>query len=736
MNEYALFITCPKDIERLLVSELQSLDITVGKTTLAGVYAQTNLEGIYRIHLRSRLANRVLLILAETTVTNADDLYQAVHAVDWHHHMLPHHSLWIEATGHCPGINTNQFAAQKIKDALVDKLRTDTGLRPNIQKDEPDIAINVHVHQGIATICLDLSGMSLHRRGYRQEATEAPLKENLAAALLIQAGWPALASEDAALVDPMCGSGTLLIEGAMIAANIAPGLYRHYFGFLAWLGHDAMLWQSLRQAALDQREQALACESWPLICGYDAEPKAISIARSNITRAGLDDHIRVSVKELGKLTKPTHRIINQGLLITNPPYGQRLSDALTLTGLYQSLGQKLREHFVGWHAAVFTGNPELGKTMGIRARKKYAFHNGSLACDLLLFTLTPEAWVLTPYEKKTSLPTENNSIEAAPILDDAGLMLANRLRKNMARLKSWVKQQHIACYRVYDADLPEYAAAIDYYPSGIHIQEYKAPKTIPDDIAAARLQTIVQTCQVVFNRPLSQLVLKERRRQKGSDQYIKQDNTGHFDKVSEYGCELLVNLHDYLDTGLFLDHRPVRHYIQQHVKNKTFLNLFCYTGAASVHAAKGGARNSLSLDLSNVYTAWAKRNLALNGFSDSLHPVLTTNCLTWLKEQAAMPQPKRYDLILLDPPTFSNSKKMDGVLVIERDHVTLIDQAMKLLAADGTLIFSTNFRQMKLEPTLQTRYHITDFTAKSFDPDFARDQRLHHCWLIRHSTPL
>lgn len=730
-TEYALFITCPKGIERLVVDELQSLNISVGKTTLAGVYAKTNLEGIYRIHLWSRLANRVLLILAETTVTHPDDLYQAVHAVDWQQHMTPSHSLWIEATGHCPGINNNQFAAQKIKDALVDKLRTDEGIRPNIEKDMPDIAVNVHVHQGIATICLDLSGMSLHRRGYRQETTEAPLKENLAAALLIQAGWPTLALEDAALVDPMCGSGTLLIEGALMAAKIAPGLFRHYYGFLAWLGHDETLWHALRQAALDQRDHALAKESWPLICGYDAEPKAISIARANITRAGLDEHIRVTVKELGNLSKPTHRITAQGLLITNPPYGHRLSDALTLTGLYQKLGAKLREHFVGWHAAVFTGNPELGKTMGIRARKKYAFHNGSIACDLLLFTLTPEAWVSTPYTKKEHTQVEKQTTEAVPSLDEAGTMLANRLRKNISRLKSWVKQQNISCYRVYDADLPEYAAAIDYYPSGIHIQEYKAPKTIPEDIAAARLQTIVQASQVVFARPLSELVIKERRRQKGTNQYNKQDNTGRFDSVNEYGCELLVNLHDYLDTGLFLDHRPVRHYIQQHAKNKTFLNLFCYTATASVHAAKGGAKNTLSVDLSNVYTAWAKRNLAQNGFSESLHPVLTANCLTWLAEQASAHRPKQYDLILLDPPTFSNSKKMDGVLVIERDHVTLIDQAMKLLTDEGTLIFSTNFRQMKLDPSLSERYHITEFTEKSFDPDFSRDKRLHHCWLIR-----
>ncbi len=733
MNPYTLFITCPKAIERLLVEELKSLHITVGKTTLAGVYATTDLEGIYRIHLWSRLANRVLLILAETPVTSPEELYHAVHAIDWQQHMLPSHSLWIEATGHCPGIHHNQFAAQKIKDAIVDKLRTDTGLRPNVMKDKPDIAVNVHVHQSIATICLDLSGMSLHRRGYRQETTEAPLKENLAAALLIQADWPNISLADAAFVDPMCGSGTLLIEAALIAGKIAPGLYRHYYGFLAWLKHDDGLWQALRQAALATREHALADDAWPLICGYDAEPKAISIARANITRAGLDDKIRVTVKELGKLSKPTHRITACGLIMTNPPYGHRLSDELTLTALYQSLGQKLREHFIGWQAAVFTGNPELGKNMGIRARKKYAFHNGSIACDLLLFTLSEDAWVLTPYTKKEAKPASTPITEEKPLLDEAGLMLANRLRKNIARLKSWIKQQHINCYRVYDADLPEYAAAIDYYPSGIHIQEYKAPKTIPDDIAAARLKTIIQACQVVFDRPLSELVVKERRRQKGTSQYNKQDSTGFFYHVNEYNCELLVNLHDYLDTGLFLDHRPVRHYIQKNAKHKTFLNLFCYTAAASVHAAKGGAKNTLSIDLSNVYTAWAKRNLALNGFSESLHPVLTANCLSWLEEQATSHRPKCYDLILLDPPTFSNSKKMDGVLVIERDHVQLIDQTMRLLAPGGTLIFSTNFRQMKLDLSLRERYHINDFTEKSFDPDFHRDKRLHHCWLIQHA---
>lgn len=728
MRVYPLFITCPKGIERLLVDELQALGIETGKTTLAGVYANATLEDIYRLHLWSRLANRVLLILAETKVTGAETLYQAVYDVAWQTQMSPEHTLWIEATGHCPGINNNQFAGQKIKDAIVDKLRTDNGIRPNIQKEKPDIAVNVHVHREIATICLDLSGMSLHRRGYRLAATEAPLKENLAAALLIQAGWPALSKQNhAALIDPMCGSGTLLIEGALIAAGIAPGLYRHYFGFLAWLQHDAMLWQTLREEALTQRKAALLREDWPLIAGYDADPKAISIARSNIVQAGLDEHIRVSVKELAKLTKPTHCVLEQGLVIANPPYGLRLNEETALRGLYENFGKRLREQFVSWQAAIFTGNPELGKTMGIRAKKKYALFNGSIACELLLFDLNESSWVNKAYTPKVS--TDALSL---PVLDDAANMLANRLHKNLARLKSWLKQKSIQAYRVYDADIPEYAAAIDYYPSGIHIQEYQAPKTIPEEIAKARLQTIVQACQVVFERPLQDIVVKERRRQKGKEQYTKQNNTEQFAKVNEYGCELLVNLHDYLDTGLFLDHRPVRHYIQQHAKNKSFLNLFCYTATASVHAAKGGARNSLSVDLSNVYTSWAKRNLALNGFSESLHPVLNANCLTWLDEQLTKEKPKLFDLILLDPPTFSNSKKMTGTLVIERDHVELIDKTMKLLAPEGTLIFSTNFRQMKLDASLFERYQITDFTEKSFDPDFSRDKRLHHCWLIRH----
>jgi 23S rRNA (guanine2445-N2)-methyltransferase / 23S rRNA (guanine2069-N7)-methyltransferase len=709
-------------MEGLLQAEVTELGATATKLSLAGLYASGTLEVAYRICLWSRLANRLLCILAQQPVTSVAMLYDAVMDIEWLEHIAPECTLWIDFAGECEGITHSNFGAQKVKDAIVDHVRERTGLRPNIEKEQPDIRINVFLFKGIATISLDLSGESLHRRGYRIDAGVAPLKENLAAAILVRAGWPQyMHSPEATFIDPMCGSGTLLIEAAMMAADIAPGLLRSYFGFRAWKHHQPELWATLRKDAIARKEVGLAKEL-PDIRGYDADPRVLGHAKANIERAQLDEVISVSVKELAKLVRPTHKSQAPGLLVTNPPYGERMSDMATLQHLYHYLGQKLREEFPDWQAAIFTGNSQLGKTMGIRARKKYAFFNGTIPCDLLLFTITPEWFV-------TDKPAAVIETEPAPQteLTSGATMVANRIKKNIQKLERWLKTANTDCYRVYDADIPEYAVAVDKYKGYFHVQEYAAPKTIDAEKAAQRLQESVTAVKQVFQADTKKVIVKQRLKQKGKNQYEKLAQHKHYFEVNEEGAKLLINLTDYLDTGVFLDHRPVRRMIKQMVKGKTFLNLFCYTATATVHAGIGGAKRSTSVDMSATYTDWARSNFALNGLSESLHKVVQADCLTWLQDNT-----QTFDLILLDPPTFSNSKRMQDILDIQRDHVNIITLCMRSLNKDGTLIFSNNFRKFKLDADNLSHYHVEDITAKTFDPDFSRDLKLHHCWLIRH----
>jgi len=707
-----LFLTCPKGIEQLLEDELKQLGVTETKQTVAGVYCQGELQDAYRICLWSRLANRVLMPLMETEAETADDLYYAVQQIDWLEHMRSQGTLLIDFTGRTTGINNTHFGALKVKDAIVDQIRDKTGSRPDIDKIAPDLRINVRMHRGKLTIALDLSGDSLHRRSYRLKAGAAPMKENLAAAVLIHSGWPAKAGKSGLLFDPMCGSGTLLIEAATLAADIAPGLMRKRFGFSRWNGHQRQLWDELIAEAQSRKAKGLLDLNVQLF-GRDEDKHVLRSARQNAERAGVSEFIDFAACRLEDFDR-SELPEGDGLIVTNPPYGERLGETQQLMFLYRHLGDKLKEQFGGWTAAIFTSNPDLCKVTGLRAEKQYKLFNGALESRLYIYPIQAKV------EKTESAPQEIASLSAG------AEMFANRLVKNKKQLSKWVKRENIECYRLYDADIPEYSVAVDVYADEVHVQEYVAPKKIDPVKTFARLQDVMLALPVALQLPAEKIILKQRQKQQGSQQYEKQSETHRFKEVVEHGCRLLVNLHDYLDTGLFLDHRPMRYRIQQEAAGKDVLNLFCYTGTASVHAAVGGAKSTTSVDMSSTYLNWAKRNLALNGFDNPQNIQVQSDCLKWLRVQR---QPA-YDLIFMDPPTFSNSKRMQGVLDVQRDHVDLIEGAMRLLRKDGVLYFSNNFRRFKIDHESLPGFVIEDITYKTLDPDFKRNSRIHNCYRI------
>ncbi|KZC15675.1 23S rRNA (guanine(2445)-N(2))/(guanine(2069)-N(7))-methyltransferase [Rhodanobacter sp. FW510-R12] len=708
----AFFATCPKGMEYLLRDELVALGAGDVREALAGAHFAGTLETAYRACLWSRLASRILLPLAEFDAADDDALYRGVQAIDWSEHLAAHATFAVDAGTAMSKLTHSQFIGLRVKDAVVDQFRQRDGSRPGIDTDEPDIRINVRVRRDRATLSLDLAGSPLHRRGWREEQGEAPLKENLAAAMLLRARWPEVYAAGGALLDPMCGSGTLLIEGALMASDVASGLRREYFGFLGWQQHDIALWRGLLDEAKQRAETGLRALR-PCFFGSDADTRMVQTAKRNAQEAGVAGFFTLDRQDVAHAAPPPG--VDYGLVITNPPYGERLGDRAEMPKLYRVLGDTLRSRFSGWRAAVLAGDVELGRAMQLHADKRYALYNGALETVLLTFDLKP----------RDEKPREPKPLSAG------AQMLKNRLEKNTRHLRKRLAREGIHCWRAYDQDLPEYAAAIDVYgdtngDDHLHIQEYRAPADIPADVARLRLREIARVAGEVLGVPRERIALKTRERGKGGSKYGQLDQRGEFIEVEEGGLKFLVNLTDYLDTGLFLDHRLVRAKLRELARGRCFLNLFAYTATASAYAAAGGALETTSVDLSATYLEWASRNLALNGFSGARHRLMQFDALEFLQRDRG-----HYGLIFVDPPTFSNSKRAED-FDVQRDHVALLDACRGRLTRDGVIVFSNNFRRFKLDrEALEPHFEIEDWSAPSIPFDFARRADIHGCWLLR-----
>jgi len=386
----------------------------------------------------------------------------------------------------------------------------------------------------------------------------------------------------------------------------------------------------------------------------------------------------------------------------------------------------LRERFKGWKAAVLTGNPPMARHLGIYAKRSHRVFNGTIECRLLRFELDAASEQKAP-----------QVVRAEWAGRPGAQMFANRLTKNLTKLDPWALREAIDCFRVYDADMPEYAFAIDLYgrePRHVYVQEYAAPKTVNQESARERRREVLSVLPDVLGVPQAQIHTRMRKQQKGSEQYEKRAMSNERYVVHEGGLKFWVNFRDYLDTGLFLDHRIMRRMLRDWAKDKDFLNLFCYTGSATVYAAAGGARSSASVDLSNTYLEWARQNLLLNGFDAARHELFRADCLQWLEERAA--SGPMFDLIFVDPPTFSNSKRMEGALDVQRDHVGMIRRSMQLLRPTGRLVFSTNYTRFKLDSQALADLNVEDISAQTIPKDFERHARIHRCFVIRcHSVP-
>jgi len=723
--------SAPRGVADLVARELGACGAAQLRERSSGVAFTGTLESAYRACLWSRTANRVFLELAHFEARDADEFHAAVRRIDWAAHLGPATTLACDFSGRHPAITHSHFGALKLKDGIVDALRLATGARPDVALERPGVRVHAHARGTDITVAIDLSGDSLHRRGYRGAAGEAPLKENVAAAVLLRCGWPQLAAQGAEFLDPMCGSGTLCIEAALIALDRAPGLGREYFGFLAWRGHDAHLWARLREEA-EARAAAGEAAARVTVRGTDRDPGAIARARDNAARAGVGRLVRIDAGVLAEAAPLAGRDPDRpGLLCTNPPYGLRMEDREGARTLHRELGAVLRERFQGWNAALLTGAPELGMELGLRAHRTHRVWNGGIECRLLRIKVVPES-VRAPGTLGKG---------AARLADTPGArMFANRLGKNLKRLRSWAERESVSCYRAYDADMPEYAFAIDVYRAiepdelWLYVQEYAAPGEIEPQAVRRRRGEVLAMLPGTTGVAPERIRVRTRRRTRRGEQYDKVDEQARFHVVTEGGLRFRVNFDDYLDTGLFLDQRTTRARLRDAARGKRFLNLFAYTGAATVYAAAGGAASTTSVDLSRTYLEWGQRNLALNALAGEAHAWVQADCREWLRDTARGSE--RFDLVFLDPPTFSNSKRMQGVLDIARDHPELIDACARLLAPEGLLIFSTNAQRFRLQEGLLERYQIRDLSAATLPRDFERNPRIHRCFEVRPRAPM
>lgn len=725
LNTY--WVTCADGLEQLLEEEIEQLGSKVTERKAGRLIIEGTLETAYRICMWSRLASRVLLPIHTYELERthdardvAEELYEGAISFDWSLIFAPQSTFAIRLHVEREIKVNSQFATLRVKDGVVDAFMEAVGRRPSIDTKQPEITLYVLAGKTEHTYCLDLSGDSLHKRGYRRYMTDAPIKENLAAAILQKAKLKELNPD--IILDPMCGSGTFIIEALLILTDRAPGLVRR-FGFNGWHGHNRELWLKLKSEAAERHEQALALPL-PQFYAFDADWEAIKATRQNIMAAGFEKLLdRIQIEERTLADWPDFNAEGKkALIVTNPPYGERLGDKASNRALYLGLSALLQQHFPNQHAAIIAAQIEQADVLAFYEPQTLRLMNGKLPIYIRFGTIKP-ATVTQPFLANWQ-PQQFEPIEGA---ED----FSNRLQKNMQTLKKWAVKENIYCLRLYDADLPDFNLAVDLYGDRLHVQEYAPPKKIDPEKAKKRFNLALAAIRAVTGLPRDAVFIKTRARQEGKSQYTKQSTASKRFIVQEGKAKILVNLTDYLDTGLFLDHRQIRLRIANEARGKHFLNLYSYTSTASLHAALGGAASTTSVDLSNTYLNWSKENFVLNGLTvdhaDQQHQFFASDCFEWLKEGH-----EQYDLIFIDPPTFSNSKKFYGTFDVQRDHVSLLKRAMNRLTSDGTLYFSNNYRGFEMDEEIPALFDVEEITQDTIGPDFKRNQKIHRAWRIRH----
>ncbi len=744
-------------LEWVLAKELEALgafDLRVGRRTIEfSAPPERHREVLYRAVLECRTAIRVLEPLGRFRVDSPAALHAAIQEVDWTEQLKVSETLRVDAAIHDTFLTHSLYAAQVVKDAVVDQLRTPSGKRPNVSLRAATLRLALHLVGDVATIYRDAAGRSLHQRGWRTGEVEAPLSEVLAAGILAITGWwqpgretdgdhsngppqeaaPAdhgtpwlchvSAKETKAmdgfvpvLLDPMCGSGTLVIEGATIAASMAPGLWR-----ARRRGHGFFRFRDCDRVLADRIVAELEARVHPVAGGFfasDLDPVAVDAARACAASAGVAEAITFAQKHFEDVIPPAE----PGLIVTNPPYGERLP-LPRAAAILRRLGDWLVARCSGWRAAILTADTPASKQLGLRTTARVPLMNGPIACRLLELEMRER-----DHAREENASASVGAIPGKRGVDDQIGDFRRRLAKRFRHLSKWARRQGIEAFRVYDRDIPEIPLAIDWYAGWLHAAEYDRPHERTEIEHEVWLDRMIEAAAGELGVPPGRSFLKARRRQRGTSQYEKVAERKAVLTVREGDLAFEVNLSDYLDTGLFLDHRTTRSLVRAEASGKRMLNVFSYTGAFSVAAAAGGATETVSVDLSNTYLDWTRTNLARNGFTDAgRHRTVRDEARAFVLHRARRCEAP-FDLVVVDPPTFSRSAKSEVPWDIERNHAELLGLVADNLTPGGIVYFSTNFRRFHLATeSLEKRYAIREITARTVPEDF-RDRRPHRAW--------
>lgn len=808
MNQLEFFASCVAGLEPLLADELRTFGIKRVRPLSGGVSFFCDEVHAYRACLWSRLASRVALVLARVNAGDADLLYAGVYDINWESTVDPSASMAVRAHGTNSQLRNTRFTMLRVKDAVVDRLRDKTGTRPNIDSSTPQAVIDVRVHDRRATISLDFSGESLSHRGYLSDSDseDTALSTTLAAGMLAAAGWNDLAKKGAAFIDPVCGEGVLLTEAASIACDMAPGLLRERWGFFGSASFDPDAWSDLVAEADDRFEagvarvlsvdpSTLAANARPdfsrvRFVGASASSPMITRARNHIRNSGLRQVASVELGDAESAAELASRalsaaaktlsyahVANKAVEQNSEGEGEAKASEDTANNVVSKNGKKAAKSaapvavclvasnldaragraaderaaeatFMAAAARapkgsrfVVAGGTDVVARFGVEPASAHTFGNERIEMQVTVFDKQPKPPLTIEVPD-----SHGGAPHRVEVLDSNSEQFASRLRKVLKERRKWASREGITCYRAYDADLPDYAVAIDLYQGErdawgntyLHIAEYAAPSSIDEAKARRRFNDILSIAPVVCDVRPDHVFSKTRRRDVGGSQYRNAGNRSYVTQIEESGFLFEVDLAGKLDTGIFLDNRTVRQMVgqtvRQHVSNTgdaRFLNLFAYTGTASVYAAAAGASETTTVDLSQVYLDWAARNMANNGFEGARHSFERGDVMRWITE--ARRSGRRFDVVYVDPPTFSNSKSMGKrTWDVQRDHVELLVGVTRLLAEGGEAVFCCNLRSFKPNMADLEKYGVAieDISAKTIPADFARTPKIHKCYRV------
>ena len=715
---FVLIATTAFGLEAIVKRELAALGYEGAIIGPGAIRFQGDVSAICRTNLWLRTADRVLIEMATFPAEDFEALFENTKSVAWNEVIPADASFPVIGRSLNSQLSSVPACQRSVKKAVVESLLA-AHHAETLPETGPLYKIEIAILKDQATLTIDTTGPSLHKRGYRQSAAKAPLKETLAASMVLLSFW----DSERPMIDPFCGSGTIPIEAALIGRNLPPGLNRT-FTAENWPNIDDRVWNEARTEAHDLTRPAFE----ERLLGTDVDGRALHWARENAERAGVADQIHFQQKSFAELSSKR----KHGCVIMNPPYGQRMGEQQEVEAIYRSMPEVLRK-LPTWSHFILTSYPRFERLIQKDADRRRKLYNGRIECTYFQFH--------GPRPNERKIVDENNSStdtagKRPPIqrvfggltdkAHEQAELFRSRLQKRARHLRRWPSKQGITCYRLYERDIPEIPLVVDCYEDHLHITEYERPHDRDLGQHADWLDLMVRTTGETLGIDRKKIFLKQRYRQRGTSQHEHLTDQGYETTVNEGGLQFVVNLSEYVDTGLFLDHRITRSMVRDVASGTNFLNLFGYTGAFSVYAASGGAQRTTTVDWSATYLDWAERNMSQNKFTGKKHRFVRSDAFSYMRQ---LPNAATFDLAVVDPPTFSNSKRTDEDWDVQRDHAELLNLVLQRMKPGGVIFFSSNFRRFKLDDSAIESSSIHEISKQTVPQDF-RNRRIHRCWRI------